>query len=91
VVAAAEQLARTGTPAEDAVALVENYDHADDWEAGPEVTGIDVGQLLEIGLPLLHVRGERLAEQIFDGREVVGGGGRRQPGPAGDGTVRDGA
>ena len=42
VIAAAEQLARTGSPAEDAMALVENYDHADDWEAEPEATGIDV-------------------------------------------------
>ena len=32
VVAAAEHLARTGTPAEDAIALVEDYPHGDDWE-----------------------------------------------------------
>ena len=42
VVAAAERLARTGSPAEDAITLVENYDHGDDWEAEPEATGIDV-------------------------------------------------
>ncbi|HWJ52188.1 MAG TPA: metallopeptidase TldD-related protein [Propionibacteriaceae bacterium] len=42
VVAAAEQLARTGTPAEDAIPLVEKYDHGDDWEAEPEATDIDV-------------------------------------------------
>jgi predicted Zn-dependent protease len=42
VVAAAEQLARTGPPAEDAIALVEDYPHGDDWAAGPETTDIGV-------------------------------------------------
>ncbi len=42
VVAAAEQLARTGRPAEDAMPLVENYAHGDDWTAEPETTDIDV-------------------------------------------------
>jgi predicted Zn-dependent protease len=42
VVAAAEQLARTGRPAEDAMPLVEDYAHGDEWSAEPEATGIDV-------------------------------------------------
>ena len=42
VVAAAEQLARTGRPAEDAMPLVEDYAHGDDWTAEPETTDIDV-------------------------------------------------
>jgi predicted Zn-dependent protease len=50
VVAAAEQLARTGTPAEDAISLVDDYDHGDDWEAEPEATNIDVLADLAAGL-----------------------------------------
>ena len=50
VVAAAEQLARTGTPAEDAIGLVDDYDHGDDWEAEPEATNIDVLADLAAGL-----------------------------------------
>jgi predicted Zn-dependent protease len=42
VVAAAEQLARTGRPAEDAMPLVADYPHGDDWSAEPETTDIDV-------------------------------------------------
>ena len=50
VVEAAERLARTGPPAEDAIAFVENYDHADEWEAEPAATGIDVLGELATGL-----------------------------------------
>ncbi len=42
VVAAAERLARSGTPAEDAFPLVENYAHTDDWSAPAATTSIDV-------------------------------------------------
>jgi predicted Zn-dependent protease len=50
VVAAAEQLARTGRPAEDAMPLVEDYAHGDDWDAEPETTDIDVLADLAKGL-----------------------------------------
>src|SRR5688500_6171504 len=42
VVAAAEQLARTARPAEDASPMVENYAHHDAWAEPPETTSIDV-------------------------------------------------
>ncbi len=42
VVDAAERLARTGPPAEDAIAPVADYPHGDDWSAEPEVTDIGV-------------------------------------------------
>ena len=66
VVAAAEQLARTGSPAEDAIALVENYDHADDWEAEPVATGIDVLGELATGLGAAF-RQARASRQLLFG------------------------
>ena len=42
VVAAAEHLARTARPAEDAFPMVDNYAHHDLWTEPPEATSIDV-------------------------------------------------
>ena len=42
VVDAAEQLARSSSPSEDAMPPVTDYSHGDDWDAPPETTGIDV-------------------------------------------------
>jgi predicted Zn-dependent protease len=71
VVAAAEHLARTGTPAEDAIALVENYDHGDDWEAGPEVTGIDVLADLADGLGAAFGEAKASRQLLFGFAEHV--------------------
>ncbi len=41
-VSAAEAMARSGPPAEDASDLVEDYAHGDDWAAAPATTSIEV-------------------------------------------------
>jgi predicted Zn-dependent protease len=71
VVAAAERLARDGRPAEDAIALVENYDHADDWEAEPEVTGIDVLADLAAGLGTAFKQANANRQLLFGFAEHV--------------------
>ena len=50
VVAAAEGLARTGRPAEDAAPMVQNYAHSDVWTDPPETTSIEVLDDLAKGL-----------------------------------------
>src|SRR6187200_1256418 len=50
VVAAAEELARTGRPAEDAAPLVQDYAHNDVWEEPPDITSIEVLDELAKGL-----------------------------------------
>ncbi len=50
VVAAAEELARTGRPAEDAAPLVQDYAHNDVWSDPPETTSIEVLDELAKGL-----------------------------------------
>jgi predicted Zn-dependent protease len=42
LVAASEQAARQAAPVDDAIELVENYPHGDDWDARPAPTGIEV-------------------------------------------------
>jgi len=71
VVEAAERLARTGSPAEDAIALVENYDHGDDWEAEPEVTGIDVLGEFAVGLGKAFRQAEASGQRLFGFAEHV--------------------
>jgi predicted Zn-dependent protease len=71
VVAAAERLARTGPPAEDAIALVEHYAHADDWEAEPEVTGIDVLDKLAAGLGTAFGEAKASRQLLFGFAEHV--------------------
>jgi predicted Zn-dependent protease len=71
VVAAAEQLARTGTPAEDAIGLVENYEHGDEWDAAPEVTGIDVLAELAAGLGAAFGRAKASRQLLFGFAEHI--------------------
>jgi predicted Zn-dependent protease len=71
VVSAAELLARTGSPAEDAIDLVEHYDHADDWEAEPEVTGIDVLADLATGLGIAFQQARANRQLLFGFAEHV--------------------
>jgi predicted Zn-dependent protease len=71
VVEAAERLARTGRPAEDAIALVENYDHADEWEAEPAATGIDVLGELATGLGTAFRQAQANRQLLFGFAEHV--------------------
>jgi predicted Zn-dependent protease len=71
VVEAAERLARTGPPAEDAIALVENYDHADEWEAEPAATGIDVLGELATGLGTAFRQAQASRQLLFGFAEHV--------------------
>jgi predicted Zn-dependent protease len=71
VVAAAERLARTGSPAEDAIGLVENYAHAEDWEAEPEVTGIDVLAELAAGLGVAFGQARASRQLLFGFAEHI--------------------
>jgi predicted Zn-dependent protease len=65
VVAAAEQLARNGRPAEDAVPIVENYDHNDVWPDPPETTSIEVLDHVAKGLGLAFERAEAARHLLF--------------------------
>jgi predicted Zn-dependent protease len=65
VVAAAEQLARNGRPAEDAVPLVENYPHNDVWPDPPEATSIEVLDDVAKGLGLAFERAEAARQLLF--------------------------
>jgi predicted Zn-dependent protease len=65
VVAAAEQLARTGRPGEDAVPMVENYTHNDVWADPPEITSIEVLEKLAKGLGVAFERAEAVGHLLF--------------------------
>ena len=65
VVTAAEQLARTGRPAEDAAPLVENYAHDDVWADPPATTSIDVLEDLAKGLGVAFDRAEAAQQLLF--------------------------
>jgi predicted Zn-dependent protease len=65
VVAAAEQLARNGRPAEDAVPIVENYHHNDVWPDPPETTSIEVLDHVAKGLGLAFERAEAARHLLF--------------------------
>jgi predicted Zn-dependent protease len=65
VVAAAEQLARNGRPAEDAVPMVENYPHDDVWPDPPETTSIEVLDDVAKGLGLAFERAEAARQLLF--------------------------
>jgi predicted Zn-dependent protease len=65
VVAAAEQLARTGRPAEDAAPMVENYAHNDVWADPPETTSIEVLEKLAKGLGVAFERSEAARQLLF--------------------------
>jgi predicted Zn-dependent protease len=66
VVAAAENLARTGRPAEDAAPMIENYAHHDVWDEAPEATSIDVLSELSKGLGVAF-DGAQAAQQLLFG------------------------
>jgi len=65
VVAAAERLARTGRPAEDATPLVENYANDELWVEPPETTSIDVLDQLAKGLGDAFERAEAAQQLLF--------------------------
>jgi len=65
VVAAAEQLARTGRPAEDAMPMVENYAHNDVWSDPPETTSIEVLEELAKGLGVAFDRAEAARQLLY--------------------------
>lgn len=65
VVAAAEQLARTGRPAEDAAPMVENYAHNDVWTDPPETTSIEVLEELAKGLGVALDRAEAARQLLY--------------------------
>jgi predicted Zn-dependent protease len=65
VVAAAEQLARTGRPAEDAAPMVENYAHNDVWADAPETTSIEVLEELAKGLGVALDRAEAARQLLY--------------------------
>ena len=69
VVAAAEGLARTGRPAEDAAPMVQNYAHNDVWPDPPETTSIEVLDELAKGLGDAFERAEaaRFSELVAVG------------------------
>jgi predicted Zn-dependent protease len=65
VVTAAEQLARTGRPAEDAAPMVENYAHNDVWADPPATTSIEVLEDLAKGLGVALDRSEAAQQLLF--------------------------
>jgi predicted Zn-dependent protease len=65
VVAAAEQLARNGRPAEDAVPIVDDYPHNDVWPDPPETTSIEVLDDVSKGLGLAFERAEAARHLLF--------------------------
>ena len=65
VVAAAEQLAGTGRPAEDAMPMVENYAHNDVWSNPPETTSIEVLEELAKGLGVAFDRAEAARQLLY--------------------------
>jgi predicted Zn-dependent protease len=65
VVAAAEQLARTGRPAEDAMPMVANYAHNDVWSDPPETTSIEVLEELAKGLGVAFDRAEAARQLLY--------------------------
>ena len=65
VVTAAEQLSRTGRPAEDAAPMVENYAHNDVWADPPETTSIEVLEKLAKGLGVAFERSEAARQLLF--------------------------
>jgi predicted Zn-dependent protease len=71
VVAAAEQLARTGRPAEDAMPIVENYAHNDVWADPPETTSIEVLEELAKGLGVAFDRAEAARQLLYGFAEHV--------------------
>ena len=71
VVAAAERLARAAPPAEDAIALVDNYDHADEWDTEPVTTGIDVLGELATGLGTAFRQAQASRQLLFGFAEHV--------------------
>ena len=65
VVAAAEELARTGRPAEDAAPLVQDYPHNDVWPDPPETTSIEVLDELAKGLGDAFERAEAARHLLY--------------------------
>jgi predicted Zn-dependent protease len=71
VVSAAEQLARTGRPAEDAAPLVENYAYNDVWADPAETTSIEVLEELGKGLGIAFKRAEAARHLLYGFAEHV--------------------
>jgi predicted Zn-dependent protease len=71
VVAAAEQLARTGLPAEDAMPMVDNYAHNDVWADPPETTSIEVLEELAKGLGVAFERAEAARQLLYGFAELA--------------------
>ena len=65
VVVAAQQLARTGRPAEDAAPMVEDYAHNDVWTDPPETTSIGVLEELAKGLGIAFERAEAARHLLY--------------------------
>ena len=65
VVAAAEHLARTGRPGEDASPMVENYSHHDVWAEPPESTSIDILGELAKGLGVAFESAHAARQLLF--------------------------
>jgi len=65
VVAAAEHLARTGRPAEEASPMVENYPHHDVWTEPPETTSIDILGELAKGLGVAFESAHAARQLLF--------------------------
>jgi predicted Zn-dependent protease len=65
VVAAAEQLARNGRPAEDAAPMVENYAYNDVWTDPPETTSIEVLEELAKGLGVAFDHAEAARQLLY--------------------------
>jgi predicted Zn-dependent protease len=65
VVAAAEHLARTARPAEDAFPMVDNYAHHDLWTEPPEATSIDVLGELAKGLGVAFESAQAAQQLLF--------------------------
>jgi len=71
VVSAAEQLARTGRPAEDAAPLVENYAYNDVWADPAETTSIEVLEELGKGIGIAFKRAEAARHLLYGFAEHV--------------------
>ena len=71
VVAAAEEAARSGPPAEDASPLVEDYAHGDAWEAEPETAEIEILADFATGLGAAFQQAERRHHLLFGFAELV--------------------
>ncbi|MET1007917.1 MAG: metallopeptidase TldD-related protein, partial [Propionibacteriaceae bacterium] len=71
IVAAAEAIARSGPPAEDAAPLVEDYEHDDAWDAPPTPTSIEVFATVARDLGAAFTEARTAGHLLFGFAELI--------------------